>query len=46
MINTVEITTKGEGSLLVYGADLSSGIYNYSLLVDGKVIETKKMIKL
>jgi hypothetical protein len=46
VINTVEINTKGEGSLLVYGSDLSSGIYTYSLLVDGKVMETKKMVKL
>jgi hypothetical protein len=46
VINTVEINTKGEGSLFVYGFDLSSGIYTYSLLVDGKVVETKKMIKL
>ena len=46
VINTVEINTKGEGSLLVYGSDLSSGIYTYTLLVDGKVIESKKMIKL
>jgi len=42
----VDITARGAGSLLAYGADLSSGIYTYSLLVDGKVMETKKMIKL
>ena len=45
IIKTVDITTKGEGSLNVFANDLSSGIYNYTLVIDGKNIETKKMVK-
>ena len=27
------------------GRDLSSGIYTYSLMIDGDIIDTKKMMK-
>lgn len=45
LINSVEITERGEGQLNVYGNDLSSGIYTYSLVADGKIVSTKKMMK-
>ena len=45
VIKTIDITTTGAGILNVFASDLSSGIYSYSLIIDGKVIETKKMIK-
>jgi len=45
MIKVVDIEQTGMGQLTVYAGDLSSGLYQYSLLVDGKVIDTKKMIK-
>jgi hypothetical protein len=45
MIKTVEIETRGAGQLRVYGDDLSSGIYSYSLVIDGRVVDTKKMVK-
>lgn len=45
LIKTVDITRKGKGVLNVFANDLSSGIYSYSLVVDGKVIDTKKMVK-
>ena len=44
-INSVTITTKGAGQLNVYANDLSNGTYSYTLIVDGAVIDTKKMIK-
>ena len=44
-IKSVDITTKGAGSLNVFANDLSNGAYSYTLVVDGKVIDTKKMIK-
>jgi len=44
-IKTQSITTKGQGSLNVYASDLSNGTYSYTLVIDGKVIDTKKMIK-
>ncbi len=45
IIKTVDLTDKGKGQLNVFANDLTSGIYTYSLIVDGQVIETKKMIK-
>lgn len=45
LIKTSEITNKGKGQITVFANYLSSGIYNYTLVVDGKTIDTKKMIK-
>ncbi len=45
IIRTVDITTKGKGQLNVFASDLSAGLYVYSLIVDGEVIDTKKMVK-
>lgn len=45
LINTVNISDRGAGSLNVFTSDLSSGIYTYSLIVDGEIFETKKMVK-
>lgn len=45
IIKTVDIKEKGTGTLNVFSSDLSSGLYSYSLIVDGKVIDTKKMMK-
>lgn len=45
-INTVELTERGLGSLTVFGSDLSSGVYTYTLVADGQAVATKRMIKL
>jgi hypothetical protein len=45
VIKTIDITEKGEGRLNVFANDLSNGIYIYSLIIDGKMVETKKMMK-
>ena len=45
LIQSVDLKEKGKGSLNVFAQDLSNGIYTYTLIVDGKVIETKKMVK-
>jgi hypothetical protein len=45
ILKTVDITKKGRGQINVYSNDLSSGMYMYSLIVDGKTIDTKKMVK-
>ena len=45
LINTVDITERGAGSLNVYANDLSSGVYTYSLVADGKIVSTKRMVK-
>ena len=45
LIQSTELTQKGKGILNVFASDLSSGIYTYTLVVDGIIIETKKMVK-
>lgn len=45
LIKVINITEKGAGRLNVFGSDLSSGIYSYTLVIDGKNMEAKKMIK-
>ena len=44
MIQLVEINERGKGELIVYANNLSSGIYTYFLVADGKTIDSKKMI--
>jgi len=45
VIKSLDILTKGKGTLNVFADDLSTGIYTYTLVVDGRTIETKKMMK-
>ncbi len=45
LIQSVDIVERGAGSLIVFGSDLSSGIYTYTLIADGQVVATKKMMK-
>jgi len=45
LINTVEINERGDGQMNVFANDLSSGVYTYSLVADGKVVATKRMVK-
>ncbi len=45
LIKTVEIKNTGKGQLNVYANDLTSGTFSYTLLIDGKIFDTKKMMK-
>ncbi|MBK9638234.1 MAG: T9SS type A sorting domain-containing protein [Bacteroidetes bacterium] len=45
IINTAIINERGAGELEVYSSELSKGLYHYTLVCDGKVIATKKMVK-
>ncbi len=44
-INEIKVNEKGQGSLEVNSSQLNSGTYSYSLLIDNRVIDTKKMVK-
>ena len=44
-IKVIDITNKGAGSLNVFANDLTNGIYSYTLIVDGQIVDTKKMVK-
>ena len=43
-IKTVEVE-KGYGIMSVFAHNLSTGTYSYSLVLDGEVVETKRMVK-
>ena len=45
LIQTLNLTQQF-GTVNVFGSNLSSGIYTYSLVVDGQLMQSKKMIKL
>ncbi len=43
-IRRIEIADRGEGHVTLQGAELSAGMYIYSLIADGKEIDSKRMI--
>ena len=43
-IEQIALTERGESSVTVNGGQLSAGMYLYSLIADGKIIDTKRMI--
>lgn len=45
ILKLAQIDSRGEGSLEVFASDLSSGLYMYTLVCDGKVVDLKKMVK-
>ncbi|HWY37237.1 MAG TPA: T9SS type A sorting domain-containing protein, partial [Bacteroidia bacterium] len=45
LIKSVDIKTAGKGQLNVFANDLTNGVYSYTLVVDGKIIATKRMIR-
>lgn len=45
VVKSMPLTEKGKGQVTVYGSDLKSGMYMYSLVIDGKVTESKRMVK-
>lgn len=44
-VNKLEIKEKGFGKIEANTENLANGIYSYSIIVDGKSIDTKKMLK-
>ena len=44
LIRSVKITERGNGVLNVNFSDMPAGIYNYQMVVDDKLVATKKMI--
>lgn len=45
LIKTVDITSRGAGRMNVFGSDLSTGTYTYTLVADGQIVDTKRMVK-
>lgn len=44
-VNKIEITEKGFGKIEANTANLASGVYSYSIMIDGKSVDTKKMLR-
>ena len=44
-LKTFAITETGNGQLNITAGSLAAGTYSYSLLINGKAVDTKKMIK-
>jgi trimeric autotransporter adhesin len=44
LVKTISVAISSSGTVDINTNMLSSGVYNYSLVVDGKAIETKKMV--
>ncbi|KAA3621109.1 MAG: T9SS C-terminal target domain-containing protein [Flavobacterium sp.] len=44
LLNSIAVEVRGEGSIEIGKASLQSGMYFYTLFVDGKKIDTKRMI--
>lgn len=45
LIKKIDIKITGRGQLNVFANDLSTGIYSYTLVIDEKVVGSKKMMK-
>ena len=43
-IQNVPVTERGETNITVYASELGAGMYIYTLVVDGKVVVTRRMI--
>jgi hypothetical protein len=43
-MKSYNITQKGSGSISINGAELVAGLYIYNLIIDGKEIDSKRMI--
>ena len=46
VLKTVKLSATGKGVVDIKTSELTPGIYQYSLVVGGKVIDTKQMVKL
>ncbi len=44
LLKSIPVSSKGKGNINVKMNELPAGIYEYSLLIDGKLIDTKKMV--
>jgi hypothetical protein len=44
VLRTWSIAQSGSGKQIISGSELTGGMYQYSLLIDGKTIDTKKMV--
>jgi trimeric autotransporter adhesin len=46
IVKVIEIKTAGKGLINVYAQGIASGLYTYSLKINGVIVESKKMLKM
>ena len=46
LLKSIKLNSEGKGTINVKANELPSGIYQYSLVIDGKIIDTKQMIQI
>ena len=44
LLQSLPISSFGHGSVTISGSTLQAGMYVYSLVVDGQMVDTKRMI--
>ena len=44
LLKTISINAPGIGSTVIHGRELKQGMYLYSLVIDGQIIDTKQMM--
>lgn len=44
LLNQISIVEKGESFVTIHANQYKAGMYMYSLIIDGKEIDTKRMI--
>jgi len=44
IIKKITLTSKGNGEIDVFASDLSKGIYSYTIVGDGQILDTKRMV--
>lgn len=43
-LKTIPVSERGKTTVNISGNELSAGMYLYTLMVDGKVVDTKRLI--
>jgi len=43
VLKSFSITSKGNGQVVVKATELPAGTYQYSLILDGRMVDSKKM---
>lgn len=43
-LKSIELHQRGEGSITINGGEFNAGMYLYTLITEGQVLDTKRMI--
>jgi hypothetical protein len=45
LLKPVKLDAKGSGTIIIKASELPAGVYQYALVVDGKVVDRKEMVQ-